>query len=78
MAYTYEQKREIIEKIDDSEMQEFFHEQESLFFPNIDEMTPLQKIDNTLAQIYNLYSIRLQNQIISQYSIFQMELKILI
>ena len=54
----YEKKREVIQKIESPKVQEFFQEYENTYFPDVSKMTPLQKIDNTLEQFYNLCDLK--------------------
>lgn len=55
---SYDKKRAILEKIDKKSIQDFFCEYETTYFPDISQMTPFEKIDNVLAQRYNLNVIR--------------------
>lgn len=55
---SYDKKRAILDKIDSIKVKEFFDEYETLYFPDISKMTPIEKIDNVLAQRYNLNMVR--------------------
>lgn len=54
----YDRKREILARIDSVRVQDFFKQYESVYFPDISEMTPFEKIDNVLEQKYNMNMIR--------------------
>lgn len=51
---SYDKKRAVIDRIDSTRVQDFFKQYESIYFPDISEMTPIEKIDNVLTQKYNL------------------------
>lgn len=61
----YNNKRNIISRMSSEEVQEFFAKYDSIYFPDISQMTPLEKIDNVLKQQFNLntikYSIEIHN-----------------
>ena len=61
----YDKKRDIINRINDSHVQDFFKKYEDIYFPDISTMTPLEKIDNVLKQQYSLnmekYSMGVEN-----------------
>lgn len=54
----YDKKRAIFDKIDKKSIQDFFDKYETIYFPDISKMTPIEKIDNVLAQKYNLNMVR--------------------
>lgn len=54
----YNIKRDIISQIDVTRVQEFFNEYQNVYFPDISQMTPLEKIDNVLTQSFNMNMIR--------------------
>lgn len=54
----YNNKKSIISKISDEDIQEFFEKYKSVYFPNISQMTPLEKVENVLQQQYNFNSIK--------------------
>jgi len=62
---SYDKKRAVLDKIDKESVQEFFKKYETIYFPNIAEMAPIEKIDNVLAQRYNMnmimYSMGIDN-----------------
>ena len=55
---SYAKKRAILERIDNKIVQDFFSEYETTYFPDISQMTPIEKIDNVLEQRYNMNMIR--------------------
>lgn len=55
---SYDKKRAVIGRIDIMRVQEFFKEYESIYFPDLSKMTPIEKIDNVLTQKYNLNMVR--------------------
>lgn len=55
---SYDKKRAVIGRIDNMRVQEFFKEYETIYFPDISKMTPIEKIDNVLTQKYNLNMVR--------------------
>lgn len=55
---SYDKKRAVIDRIDSIRVQEFFNEYETIYFPDISKMTPIEKIDNVLTQRYNMNMIR--------------------
>lgn len=61
----YKKKKEIIEQMKSSRVQEFFNGYEDVYFPDVAKMTPLEKVDNVLMQIFNMkdikYNIELEN-----------------
>lgn len=54
----YNKKRAVLDRIDSIRVQEFFNRYETIYFPDISKMTPIEKIDNVLEQRYNLNMIR--------------------
>lgn len=54
----YDKKREVINKIDSKQVQDFFKQYENTYFPDISKMTPFGKIDNVLEQQYNLNIVK--------------------
>ncbi len=54
----YDNKRQIIARIQSSEVQDFFNSYEDVYFPDISKMTPLDKIENVLEQIYNMNMVK--------------------
>ncbi len=50
----YNKKRSVISKIDNTYVQDFFKQYETTYFPDISIMTPLEKMDNVLEQVFNL------------------------
>lgn len=61
----YNNKRQIIAKMQGDSVQEFFKHYENIYFPDISQMSPLDKIENVLEQFYNMslikYSIDLED-----------------
>ena len=55
---SYDKKRAILDRIDSKRVQDFFKSYEDVYFPDISEMTPIEKIDNVLEQRYNMNMIR--------------------
>lgn len=55
---SYSKKRAVLDKIDKKSVQDFFAEYETVYFPDISKMTPIEKIDNVLAQSYNMKMVR--------------------
>ena len=49
---SYENKRSVIKKMTSPIAQKFFQEHEDTYFPDISKMTPLEKIENVLYQVY--------------------------
>ena len=41
-----------------SSVQEFFRQYESIYFPDVSQMSPLDKIENVLEQFYNMSSVK--------------------
>lgn len=66
---SYDKKREVIGRIDSIRVQDFFNEYETIYFPDISKMTPIEKIDNVLTQKYNLNMVRF-NMGIDKYKAF--------
>lgn len=62
---SYKNKRKLISSIDSDNVQKFFGKYENVYFPDISQMTPLEKIDNVLQQQYNLnvmkYNMGIEN-----------------
>lgn len=54
----YDNKRAIINKIDNEGVQEFFRKYEHIYFPDVSNMTPLEKIDNVLEQKFSMNMTR--------------------
>ena len=54
----YNRKRDIISQIDKPMVQEFFSKYQNVYFPDISQMTPLEKIDNVLTQSFNMNMVR--------------------
>lgn len=54
----YNNKRQIIARMDSSRVQEFFKNYEDVYFPDISQMSPLDKIENVLEQFYNMSLIK--------------------
>lgn len=61
----YNNKRQIIARMQGDSVQEFFKHYENIYFPDISQMSPLDKIENVLEQFYNMslikYSIDLED-----------------
>ena len=61
----YNNKRQIIARMQGDSVQEFFKHYENIYFPDISQMSPLDKIENLLKQLYNMalikYSIDLED-----------------
>ena len=55
---SYDKKRAVFEKTNKKSIQDFVAEYESVYFPDISKMTPLEKLDNVLEQKYNLNMVR--------------------
>lgn len=55
---SYDKKRAVFEKTNKKSIQDFVAEYESVYFPDISKMTPLEKLDNVLEQKYNLSMVR--------------------
>ena len=53
-SYNYSAKRKIMSKIDSGRIQEFFQKYKNVYFPDVSNMKPMQKLDNSLEQLYNL------------------------
>ena len=54
----YNNKRQIISRIQSKDVQDFLKEYEDIYFPDISKMTPLDKIENVLEQIFNMNMIK--------------------
>lgn len=54
----YNNKRQIIARMQSSSVQEFFRQYESIYFPDVSQMSPLDKIENVLEQFYNMSSVK--------------------
>lgn len=54
----YDNKRQIIARIQSRKVQDFFNGYEEVYFPDISKMTPLDKIENVLEQIYNMNMVK--------------------
>lgn len=50
----YDKKKAVIGGIDNTKVQDYLAQYENIYFPDISTMTPLDKIDNILEQIYCL------------------------
>lgn len=55
---SYDKKRAVLDRIDKESVQDFFDRYETIYFPDISKMTPIEKIDNVLEQSYNMKMIR--------------------
>ncbi len=55
---SYDKKRAVLNRIDNLKVHEFFEEYETIYFPDISNITPLEKIENVLTQSYNLKMIK--------------------
>lgn len=55
---SYDKKRAVLSMIDSITVQEFFKKYENIYFPDLSKMTPIEKIDNVLAQNYNMNMIK--------------------
>lgn len=66
---SYDKKRAVLDRIDNIRVQEFFDKYETIYFPDISKMTPIEKIDNVLAQRYYL-SMERYNMGIDNYKDF--------
>ena len=54
----YNNKRQIIARMQGDRVQEFFKQYEDIYFPDISQMSPLDKIENVLEQFYNMATIK--------------------
>lgn len=54
----YKTKKEIISKVKKEYVQEFFQEYDGIYFPDIDTMTPLEIIENSMNQIYSMGMVK--------------------
>lgn len=50
----YDKKRAVIDGIESADVKEFFAKYENIYFPDISQMTPFDKINNVLEQQYSL------------------------
>ncbi len=50
----YDRKRQLISRIEEDDVQNFLKKYENVYFPDISKMTPLDKIENVLEQVFNL------------------------
>lgn len=66
---SYDEKRNIIASITNPKVQDFFKTYHEVYFPDISQMTPLDKIENVLFQKYNMNMIR-YNMNIETYKAF--------
>lgn len=55
---SFAHKRRCIERTKKETIQEFFKKYEHIYFPDIDNMTPIQRIDNVLEQCYTFKGIK--------------------
>lgn len=55
---SYDKKKNIIDKIDNIKVQNFFTKYKTIYFPDISKMTPLEKLDNVLTQVYNMNMVK--------------------
>lgn len=55
---SYEKKRSILSRLDSSKTKEFFQKYEDVYFPDISQMTPFEKLENALEQFYDLKDIK--------------------
>lgn len=56
----YNNKRQIISRIKSKEAKDFFDQYEDVYFPDIAQMTPLDKIENVLEQYFNMNMMKYQ------------------
>ena len=54
----YNKKKEVLSRLDDSKAKGFFQEYEDVYFPDISQMTPFEKLENALEQFYDLKDIK--------------------
>jgi len=57
---SFAHKRRSIEKAKNEKIPKFFEEYEEIFFPDVSNMTPIQRIDNVLEQCYTFKGIKYQ------------------
>lgn len=61
----YGKKRQIISRMPNENVQDFFRQYEDVYFPDISQMSPLDKIENVLEQSFNMnmikYSMDIEN-----------------
>lgn len=61
----YGKKRQIISRMPNENVQDFFRQYEDIYFPDISQMSPLDKIENVLEQSFNMnmikYSMDIEN-----------------
>ena len=54
----YNKKKQIIARMQSNNVQAFFKQYESIYFPDVSQMSPLDKIENVLEQFYNMSTIK--------------------
>lgn len=54
----YNKKKQIIARMQSNSVQAFFKQYESIYFPDVSQMSPLDKIENVLEQFYNMSTIK--------------------
>lgn len=57
-SINYQNKKAIINQIGNIRAQEFFEKYSNEYFPDILQMTPLEKIENVLMQMFNINAIK--------------------
>lgn len=62
----YKEKRAVFAKNEKSKVQEFYKKYDDVFFPDLSQMTPMDKIDNVLEQIYDFGSIKYSYDIFNE------------
>lgn len=55
---SYNNKKQIFSQIDKQKVSDFFRKYENVYFPDIVNMTPMQKTDNVLEQLFNFKAIK--------------------
>ncbi len=55
--FNNEKKRNQIESLTNPKAQEFFEKHHKVYFPDVSQMTPMEKLDNVLEQSFNLNAI---------------------
>lgn len=60
------EKRVVFAKNEKSRVQEFYKKYDDVFFPDLSQMTPMDKIDNVLEQIYDFSSIQYSYDILNE------------
>ena len=54
----YGKKRQLISRMSNENVQDFFKQYEDVYFPDISQMSPLDKIENVLEQFFNMNMIK--------------------